>query len=119
MNYATIGNHSTTKKHKENTHKKSDSPEVQRAELAQRELLVARVALLGVRHDPHDLVIRNEAVEEPDEGVLQRGARDGEGVVDGEALVLRLHAEVVERVAHLDLLGVQLLCQCSVVNNDK
>lgn len=56
-----------------------------------------------------NLVVRNVAVEQANEGILQRSLSNGERVINGEAFVLSLHAEVVESVANLDLFRLQLL----------
>ena len=84
-------------------------PIVQASELAKRQLLKARIALLTILHHMKDLLVRNVPVEQTNESLLQRGLGNSEGVINSEALVLGLHAEVVESVSNLDFFWLQLL----------
>lgn len=84
-------------------------PEVETSELAERQLLKACIAFFTILHHMQNLVIGDVAVEQSNERILQRGLGNGEGVINGETLVLGLHAEVVEGVSNLHFLWLQLL----------
>ncbi len=84
-------------------------PEVETSELAERQLLKACIAFITILHHMQNLVVGDVTVEQPNECILQRGLGDGEGVLNSEAFVLGLHAEVIEGVSNLNLFWLQLL----------
>ena len=104
-------NKRTMKRHNILNFKKYSIPIVQASELAEGQLLKARIALLAILHHVQNLLVRNVPVEQANESLLQGGLGDGEGVINSEALVLGLHAEVVEGVSNLDFFRLQLLKQ--------